>query len=175
MDIQRATDFLRSHHRAILATRRSDGSPQLSPIVAAVDDDGAILISTRTGRQGPEPGPRPARLPLRDQRRVLRSVDPGRRDRRNCPSSRRSRAAGGLLPEDLWRAPRLGRVPVGHGPRPAADPADHHRPGRARYQRLSRRAGQANDSPPIWYVRIRRPAPGSLVLNDLRRHLAVAF
>jgi PPOX class probable F420-dependent enzyme len=47
VDIQRAIDFLRSHPRAVLATRRSDGSPQLSPIVAAVDDDGAILISTR--------------------------------------------------------------------------------------------------------------------------------
>jgi PPOX class probable F420-dependent enzyme len=47
VDIQRAIDFLRSQHRAVLATRRSDGSLQLSPIVAAVDDDGAILISTR--------------------------------------------------------------------------------------------------------------------------------
>jgi PPOX class probable F420-dependent enzyme len=47
VDIQRAIEFLRSQHRAVLATRRSDGSPQLSPIVAAVDDDGAILISTR--------------------------------------------------------------------------------------------------------------------------------
>ena len=47
MDIQRAIEFLRGQHRAILATRRSDGSPQLSPIVAAVDDDGRILISTR--------------------------------------------------------------------------------------------------------------------------------
>ena len=47
MDIQRAIEFLRGQHRAILATRRTDGSPQLSPIVAAVDDDGRILISTR--------------------------------------------------------------------------------------------------------------------------------
>jgi PPOX class probable F420-dependent enzyme len=47
VEIQRAIDFLHSQNRAILATRRSDGSPQLSPIVAAVDDDGAILISTR--------------------------------------------------------------------------------------------------------------------------------
>jgi PPOX class probable F420-dependent enzyme len=47
VDIQRAVEFLRSQHRAVLATRRSDGSPQLSPIVAAVDDDGRILISTR--------------------------------------------------------------------------------------------------------------------------------
>jgi PPOX class probable F420-dependent enzyme len=47
VDIQRAIEFLRGQHRAILATRRTDGSPQLSPIVAAVDDDGRILISTR--------------------------------------------------------------------------------------------------------------------------------
>ena len=47
MDIERAIAFMRDQHRAILATRRSDGSPQLSPIVAAVDDDGRILISTR--------------------------------------------------------------------------------------------------------------------------------
>jgi PPOX class probable F420-dependent enzyme len=47
VDIERAIAFMRDQHRAILATRRSDGSPQLSPIVAAVDDDGRILISTR--------------------------------------------------------------------------------------------------------------------------------
>lgn len=47
MDIQRAIDFLRGQHRAVLATRRADGSPQLSPVVAAVDDQGRILISTR--------------------------------------------------------------------------------------------------------------------------------
>jgi PPOX class probable F420-dependent enzyme len=47
VDVQRAIEFVRGQHRAVLATRRSDGSPQLSPIVAAVDDDGRILISTR--------------------------------------------------------------------------------------------------------------------------------
>jgi PPOX class probable F420-dependent enzyme len=47
VDIERAIEFLRNQHRAVLATRRSDGRPQLSPIVAAVDDNGAILISTR--------------------------------------------------------------------------------------------------------------------------------
>jgi PPOX class probable F420-dependent enzyme len=47
VDIQRAIDFLGGQHRAVLATRRSDGSPQLSPVVAAVDDQGRILISTR--------------------------------------------------------------------------------------------------------------------------------
>jgi PPOX class probable F420-dependent enzyme len=47
VDIGRATDFLSSHPRAILATTRSDGRPQLSPVVVAVDDDGRLLISTR--------------------------------------------------------------------------------------------------------------------------------
>lgn len=47
MDIGRATSFLSTHPRAILATTRSDGRPQLSPVVAAVDDDGRVLISTR--------------------------------------------------------------------------------------------------------------------------------
>jgi PPOX class probable F420-dependent enzyme len=47
VDIGRATSFLSSHPRAILATARSDGRPQLSPVVVAVDDDGRLLISTR--------------------------------------------------------------------------------------------------------------------------------
>ncbi len=47
MDIARATDFLSSHPRAVLATARADGRPQLSPVVAAVDDLGRVLISTR--------------------------------------------------------------------------------------------------------------------------------
>jgi PPOX class probable F420-dependent enzyme len=47
VDIALAADFLRRHHRAVLATTRADGRPQLSPVVAAVDEDGRILISTR--------------------------------------------------------------------------------------------------------------------------------
>jgi PPOX class probable F420-dependent enzyme len=47
VDIERATEFLRHHHRAVLATMRSDGRPQLSPIVATADDEGRVLISTR--------------------------------------------------------------------------------------------------------------------------------
>ena len=47
MEIERAVEFIRTRHRAVLATRRSDGSPQLSPVSAGVDDDGRILISTR--------------------------------------------------------------------------------------------------------------------------------
>ncbi len=47
MDIGRAVSFLSGHPRAVLATSRADGRPQLSPVVAAVDDDGRVLISTR--------------------------------------------------------------------------------------------------------------------------------
>jgi PPOX class probable F420-dependent enzyme len=47
VDTGRAADFLRAHHRAVLATSRSDGMPQLSPVTCAVDDEGRALISTR--------------------------------------------------------------------------------------------------------------------------------
>ena len=47
MDIGRAAGFIAANPRAILATARSDGRPQLSPVVAAVDADGRVLISTR--------------------------------------------------------------------------------------------------------------------------------
>ena len=42
-----AREFLRDNHRAVLATFRSDGRPQLSPVLAAVDDEGRVLVSTR--------------------------------------------------------------------------------------------------------------------------------
>ena len=47
MDIPQALDFLRAHHRAVLATTRRDGSPQLSPVAVGVDADGLIVISSR--------------------------------------------------------------------------------------------------------------------------------
>ncbi|HUY60646.1 MAG TPA: PPOX class F420-dependent oxidoreductase [Candidatus Dormibacteraeota bacterium] len=47
MTIPEALDFIRDHPRAVLATTRRDGQPQLSPVLAAVDHDGAVLISTR--------------------------------------------------------------------------------------------------------------------------------
>jgi PPOX class probable F420-dependent enzyme len=47
VDIDKALDFVKKNPRAILATRRKDGSPQMSPIILAVDDDGRLLISSR--------------------------------------------------------------------------------------------------------------------------------
>ncbi|MFJ1653774.1 PPOX class F420-dependent oxidoreductase [Streptomyces sp. NPDC088337] len=39
-------DFVRPRHRALLLTRRSDGSPQASPLTCGVDDSGRIVVST---------------------------------------------------------------------------------------------------------------------------------
>lgn len=47
MDLEQAREFMRANHRAVLATTRSDGRPQLSPVTVGVDDDGRVLISTR--------------------------------------------------------------------------------------------------------------------------------
>jgi PPOX class probable F420-dependent enzyme len=46
-DLATASKFLRDHHRAVLATFRMDGRPQLSPVTCAIDPDGRVLISTR--------------------------------------------------------------------------------------------------------------------------------
>ena len=47
MDLERAREFMRVNHRAVLATSRADGRPQLSPVAVGVDADGRVLISTR--------------------------------------------------------------------------------------------------------------------------------
>jgi PPOX class probable F420-dependent enzyme len=47
MDLDEAREVIREQHRAVLATIRSDGSPQMSPVLVAVDDDGRVLVSTR--------------------------------------------------------------------------------------------------------------------------------
>ena len=47
MDLDQARDFVRSHHRAVLATRTPDGGLQQSPVLVGVDDEGRLTISTR--------------------------------------------------------------------------------------------------------------------------------
>lgn len=46
VDRSELIDFLRPRHRLVLSTRRGDGSEQLSPVTAGVDEDGRIVIST---------------------------------------------------------------------------------------------------------------------------------
>lgn len=47
MDLDAARDHVRQHPQAVLATTRQDGSPQLSPVVVALDDQGRVVISSR--------------------------------------------------------------------------------------------------------------------------------
>jgi PPOX class probable F420-dependent enzyme len=47
MDVASAIDFIRQHHRAVLATTRADGTTQMSPVTAGVDDQDLVVISTR--------------------------------------------------------------------------------------------------------------------------------
>jgi PPOX class probable F420-dependent enzyme len=46
VDVREAVEFVAGNHRAILATRRRDGSPQMSPIACGVQD-GRIVVSSR--------------------------------------------------------------------------------------------------------------------------------
>lgn len=47
MELDRARALLADRHRAVLATFRADGRPQMSPVVCGVDDAGGVRISTR--------------------------------------------------------------------------------------------------------------------------------
>jgi PPOX class probable F420-dependent enzyme len=47
MDLDRARDFMREHHRAVLATRRADGGTQQSPVLVNVDAEGRAIVSSR--------------------------------------------------------------------------------------------------------------------------------
>jgi PPOX class probable F420-dependent enzyme len=47
MDIDAARAIAREQHHAVLTTSRADGSPQMSPVLVAVDDDGYLVVSTR--------------------------------------------------------------------------------------------------------------------------------
>ena len=47
MDLEKARDFIRQNHSGVLCTYRADGRPQMSPVGAAVDDEGRVAISSR--------------------------------------------------------------------------------------------------------------------------------
>jgi PPOX class probable F420-dependent enzyme len=47
MDLDAARDVIRQQHHAVLATVRRDGTPQMSPVAAAVDEAGHVVISSR--------------------------------------------------------------------------------------------------------------------------------
>jgi PPOX class probable F420-dependent enzyme len=47
VDLDRAREFIRENHRAVVATRRRDGSVQLSPVLVNLDREGRGIISSR--------------------------------------------------------------------------------------------------------------------------------
>lgn len=46
MDLDQAREFVRTHHRAVLATRTRSGIQQ-SPVLVGVDDEGRLTVSSR--------------------------------------------------------------------------------------------------------------------------------
>lgn len=48
MDPATALDFIAHNHRAVLATSRADGHPQLSLVAAGVDNDTVVVSSRET-------------------------------------------------------------------------------------------------------------------------------
>jgi PPOX class probable F420-dependent enzyme len=47
MDLDEARAVLAEQHHAVLATMRRDGTPQMSPVLATVDGEGRVVISSR--------------------------------------------------------------------------------------------------------------------------------
>jgi PPOX class probable F420-dependent enzyme len=47
VDLDEAREFMRENHRGVLATRRSDGGVQQSPVLVNVDGEGRAIISSR--------------------------------------------------------------------------------------------------------------------------------
>jgi PPOX class probable F420-dependent enzyme len=47
MDVDRARDFIREHHHAVMLTYRREGAPQMSPVACGVDAEGRVVVSTR--------------------------------------------------------------------------------------------------------------------------------
>ncbi|WP_329086034.1 PPOX class F420-dependent oxidoreductase [Streptosporangium sp. NBC_01469] len=47
MDHDKAREFIRANHRAIMLTSHADGRPQLSPVVVGLDAEGNAIVSTR--------------------------------------------------------------------------------------------------------------------------------
>ena len=50
VDLAGLLEFARPRHRMVLATTRSDGRPQLSPVTGGIGSDGRIMISTYPSR-----------------------------------------------------------------------------------------------------------------------------
>ncbi|EGD57106.1 PPOX class F420-dependent oxidoreductase [Gordonia neofelifaecis] len=50
VELSELLDFIRTRHHVVLSTTRGDGSSQMSPVTAGVDEQGRIVIATYPGR-----------------------------------------------------------------------------------------------------------------------------
>ena len=48
MDLDQAREFIRRNHRAVIAVRRPDGSPQMSPVTVGLQGGHAVISSRET-------------------------------------------------------------------------------------------------------------------------------
>ncbi|MFS0703674.1 PPOX class F420-dependent oxidoreductase [Cellulomonas sp. 179-A 9B4 NHS] len=62
VDLPALLDFVRPRHHMLLATARTDGRPQLSPVSGGVDQDGRIVVSTYPDRAKTRNAERDARV-----------------------------------------------------------------------------------------------------------------
>ena len=98
MDPTAALAFIASNHRAVLATTRADGSPQLSLVAAGVDGDTVVVVHPRDRHEDQEPAPSSPGLAHRVHRQLLRGLGPGRGPGRGRLAPRGHGRARGLLP-----------------------------------------------------------------------------
>jgi len=47
MDLDKAREFIRSNHRAVMLTWHPSGRPQMTPVTVGLDTDGNAVVSTR--------------------------------------------------------------------------------------------------------------------------------
>jgi PPOX class probable F420-dependent enzyme len=47
MNLDKARDFIRDNHRAVMLTSHADGRPQMSPVIVGLDTEGNAIVSTR--------------------------------------------------------------------------------------------------------------------------------
>lgn len=62
VELEQLLAFVRPRHRAVLLTRRADGSPQASPLTCGVDGHGRIVVSTYPERAKTRNAKRDARV-----------------------------------------------------------------------------------------------------------------
>ena len=109
--MRRRSNSFAANPRGVLATYRRDGQAQLSPVLAGVDAEDRVVISTREGAMKTRNLRRnPRAASLRAQRALLRRLAQRGRQRRGRQPSRGDGAARRLLPTGQRRASRLAGI-----------------------------------------------------------------